>query len=200
MGLQAEHFGLIVIGEDFCVATPIDHGIECLLGRRVAQIVLKLLLEAHPGRPMARALVEHMLDVLGQRHRSKQVSGKNLLARLRVEVGELARRGAQQNVTLSDFGKPEVVEDFGDREQVIDLELQGARDFRQIRLAVIGAATVSIRPAIILVETGGNRLPICSLGIYPAAPAVGRAVIFAYISHPPTRERPCRGGCADAGT
>src|ERR1700726_2832114 len=90
---------------------------------------------------MARALVEHMPDVLGQRHRSKQVLRKNLLARLRVEVGEVARRGAQLDVTVLDFGKPEVVKDFGDREQLVDLELQGARDFRQIRYAIVGRSS-----------------------------------------------------------
>ena len=29
---------------------------------------------------------------------------------------------------------------FGDREQLVDFELQGARDFREIRLAVIASA------------------------------------------------------------
>jgi hypothetical protein len=66
------------------------------------------------------------------------VPGKDHLACLRVEIGKIARRRAQQNVALLDLGEAEVVQDFGDREKVVDLELQGAGDFRQIRLAVIG--------------------------------------------------------------
>jgi len=69
--LQAEHLGLVVISEDFRVAAPIDHGIERLSGRRVAQMVRQLLLEPHPWRPMTGALVEHVSDVLRKRHRGE---------------------------------------------------------------------------------------------------------------------------------
>jgi hypothetical protein len=33
---QAEHLGLVLISEDFRVATPIDHSVECFFGGAVA--------------------------------------------------------------------------------------------------------------------------------------------------------------------
>ena len=48
---------------------------------------------------------------------------KDLFARLRVEIGKVARCRGQQNVAFLDLGKAEVVQDFGDREQIVDLEL-----------------------------------------------------------------------------
>src|SRR5271169_812015 len=107
--LQAEHLCLIVISEDFRVATPIHHGIERFLGGGIAQRVLELLLEAYPGRAVTGALVEHVSDVLRQRYRGKEVPGEDHLARLRIEIGKIARRRAQQNVALPDLGKAEVV-------------------------------------------------------------------------------------------
>src|SRR5271166_1339352 len=113
----SEHLGLIVISEDFRVATPIHHGIERFLGGGIAQRVLELLLEAYPGRAVTGALVEHVSDVLRQRYRGKEVPGEDHLARLRIEIGKIARRRAQQNVALPDLGKAEVMQNFGDREQ-----------------------------------------------------------------------------------
>jgi hypothetical protein len=65
------------------------------------------------------------------------VAGEDHLARLCVEFGKIARRRAQQNIALLDLCEAEIVQDLGDREQV-DLELQGACDVGQVRLAVIG--------------------------------------------------------------
>src|SRR5215472_8345541 len=110
--LQTKRFGLIVVGEDLRIASPADYRIQRFFGRRVAQIILQFLLESNTRRAMAGAFVEHALDVLGQWHRRKQVMGKNLLARLCVEVREVARRGAEQNVSLADFRKPQIVKEF----------------------------------------------------------------------------------------
>ena len=55
--------------------------------------------------------------------------GKNFLARLRIELGEIARVRAQHKVALLDLGEPEILKDFGDGKELIHLELQGARDF-----------------------------------------------------------------------
>jgi len=108
------------------------------------------------------------------------VAGEDLLSRLRVEIGKIARRRAQQNVALLDLRETEIVQDFGDREQVVDLELQGAREFRQVRLAVVRRCGDGlVRPAMTLVEIGGSRLPSCNFGNCPAVPTVGRAVICA---------------------
>ena len=89
-------------------------------------MVFQLLFEAYPRRLMTGALVEHVSDVLRERHRGQQMAGKDFFARLRVEIGKVARCRGQQNVALLYLGKAEVVQDFGDREQVVDLELLGA--------------------------------------------------------------------------
>jgi alkylation response protein AidB-like acyl-CoA dehydrogenase len=47
---------------------------------------------------VARAFVEDVSDVLGKRHRGQQVACGHFLARLRLEIGKIARGGAQQNV------------------------------------------------------------------------------------------------------
>jgi hypothetical protein len=65
------------------------------------------------------------------------VLGKDFLARLSVEFGEIACVHAQRDVALFYLGEAEVLKDFGNRKQLIHLELQGARDFRQIGLAVV---------------------------------------------------------------
>jgi hypothetical protein len=69
-------------------------------------VIFQFLFEADPRGAVTGALVEHVLDVLGQRHRRKEVTGKNLSARLRVEFGVVARRAAQLDVTVLDFANP----------------------------------------------------------------------------------------------
>ena len=95
---QAEHLGLILIREDFRVTPPIHHRIERFLGRSVAQMVLQLLLETHARRAMAGALVEHALDVLGQRYGSEEVVGE---ISLRVWVSSSAKFRAAALSTIS---------------------------------------------------------------------------------------------------
>ena len=81
-------------------SAPIYYGVQRLLGGGGAQIILQLLLEAHTRCTVAGTLTEHVFDVLCERHRGKQVMGENLLARLRVEFGEVTRCGAEQNATI----------------------------------------------------------------------------------------------------
>jgi hypothetical protein len=51
-----------------------------------------------------------------------------------------------------------MVQEFGDRKQIVDRELQGARDVRKIRLAIIGR---------------------CGDGLDQSGHHIGRVVIFA---------------------
>jgi hypothetical protein len=58
-------------------------------------------------------------------------------AGLRVELGEI-RAPRKRNITLHDLRKAEVMKNFGDRKQVVDFQLQIAREVRQVGLAVVG--------------------------------------------------------------
>ncbi|CAB3775279.1 hypothetical protein LMG29542_08661 [Paraburkholderia humisilvae] len=86
---------------------------------------------------MARPLVEHLLDPRGQRHVPQQMLGEHHLALLRAELREHARRRRQENVAFAHIGKAQVLQHFGDREQVVHLQVQRARDFRHVRAAVV---------------------------------------------------------------
>src|SRR5215469_9351264 len=103
--LQAERLRLVFIRENFRVTCPIYHRIERFLGGPVAQMILQLLLEAHPRSAMAGALIKHTLDVIGQRNGGEQVLGEHPFAALRVEIGEAARGRIQQDVTLLDLAE-----------------------------------------------------------------------------------------------
>ena len=61
--------------------------------------------------------------MLSQRHRGEEVFGKDLLARLRVEVRKAARRRTQQNITLLDLGEAKVMKELGDGKEFVNLEL-----------------------------------------------------------------------------
>jgi hypothetical protein len=64
--------------------------------------------------------------------------GENFLADPRVELSEIPCSCIERNVVLVDLDKAEAMKNFGNRKQFADFQLQIARKFRQVRLAVVG--------------------------------------------------------------
>ncbi|ABA47860.1 200 kDa antigen p200, putative [Burkholderia pseudomallei 1710b] len=135
--LETEDLGLVVVRKDLAVTAPVDHRVERLLSRAVRQEILELLLEAHARRAMPGPLVQHFLDPRGERHVAQQMLGEHHLALLRAEFGEHAPRRRQEHVALAHVGEAQVLQHFGDREQIVDLEVQRAGDLGHVRAAVV---------------------------------------------------------------
>jgi hypothetical protein len=55
---QAQHFVIVIVGEDLGVAAPVDHGIEHALGLLLGQVILEFAQEAGGRRAVPRTLVE----------------------------------------------------------------------------------------------------------------------------------------------
>ena len=91
---QAKELGLVVVREDFGVASPVDDCIKRFFGGFVGEEVFKLLLKAHARGVVARALVEDLANARRQRHRLQQVLGKLHFALLRTMFGKDAPWGS----------------------------------------------------------------------------------------------------------
>ena len=75
------------------------------------------------------------------------MAGKDFFAGLRVEFGKVARRRAEQDVAVLKLGEAYVVQDFGHWKQVVDFELQCARDLpnQPCRYRVVRQRSLSIQ-------------------------------------------------------
>ena len=69
---------------------------------------------------------------------ARRVVGENFLAGLGVEFGKIPRSRIEHNIALPSLGEAEMMKNFGNREQFVDFQLQVPREFRQVRLAVVG--------------------------------------------------------------
>src|SRR3954468_9260672 len=56
---QAQHFVVVVVGEDLRVSSPVDNGREHPIGFLLRQVIFEFPQEAGGRRAMARTLVEH---------------------------------------------------------------------------------------------------------------------------------------------
>ena len=85
-------------------------------------MVLKLKLEPLPGSPVLLALVEHLADVSGERHKVKEMLLKELLAFFRAASSENAASRRQLDGAVFEFSELQDVQGCRNREKVVDLE------------------------------------------------------------------------------
>ena len=125
------------------------HGLEGLLGVVLAHEILQLLGEAGGAGAVVGAFVEHPLDQRGQRHVGDKVLGEEVLAVLQVALGEAAAGWGELDVALRDLGEAQQLQCLGDREEVVDLEVQLLGQRRQVGAAVRSRrASPSGRPVV----------------------------------------------------
>ena len=138
--LVAERLGVLVVGEQLAVAAEIDDRPQRPLGVVLRHVVLELLAEAGRRRAVARPLVEHPLDVRGERNVGEQLVAEQLLALVDVHVDEALADRRELDVAFGEFGQLQQLQGFAEREEIVDLELQRVGQMRQVGLAVVGRA------------------------------------------------------------
>ncbi len=87
---------------------------------------------------MARAFVEHALDVRGERHVSDEVLREQPLAFVEIGTREPHPGFREPDIALGDFGEAQQLQRFQDGKQIIDLHLQLSSQRREIGATVVG--------------------------------------------------------------
>ncbi len=117
--VEAEDFGVVVVGVNLGVAAPVDGGVEHAAGFVFAEVIFQFGEKARVGRAVVETLVEHRADARHQRHPLDQVAGENLLALLQTAIDKGASGGQQHDVAIFHLGEAEQFHAFDQRKQVI---------------------------------------------------------------------------------
>src|SRR6266700_7579671 len=103
--LQAEYAGVFVVGEYFGVARPGNNGSQCVFRPFLRHRILELVAEARRRGAVTRALVEHALDMRGERHIGDQVLGEQPLAFIEIGSRETHAGFGEADIAFGDFGE-----------------------------------------------------------------------------------------------
>ena len=87
---------------------------------------------------MRRTFVEHTADQSHHRHVSDEMFGKQLLARVGREMGKVLSRFGQHQVAFTELRKAQQLEGLAEMKDFVGLELELAREHRQVGMPVIG--------------------------------------------------------------
>jgi hypothetical protein len=71
--VETKHPLLVIIAEEFGIASPVDGSPQGLLGIALVQMVLELELEPRPGSLVLLTLIQNMPDMGGERHKADQM-------------------------------------------------------------------------------------------------------------------------------
>src|SRR5713226_581386 len=84
--LQAQHFGIVVVGENLGVPAPIDDGLQHPFRVLLRQVILELAHKSCGGGAVARTLVEDAPDMGSERDVLQERFGKHRFALEHVSV------------------------------------------------------------------------------------------------------------------
>ncbi len=169
---QAEGAGIVVIGEDFGVASPGDHRAQRLLRVFGAHVIFQLVEEPALRRDVVGALLEHMADMRGQRNVGQELALEQLLAVVGAQFGELLADIGELDVAAFDFRQAET--SAATRRPGIARPIPWCSSSASTGKSALplngAAASVSIRPdnrladtrgSTVLMVAAGPRSPIC---------------------------------------